>query len=339
MNQDLIHTPSLEGRDLINQLLGQAQMASAFADFSRTIGVTKLRVVKENKLYQQLRGIQNPNAIGELLKGTWEEFCNLLGMSVDKADEDIKNLQAFGEAALERMQSIGIGYRDLKQFRRLPEDSQVALVEAAKAGDKETLLELAEDLIAKQRVEKERLQNQVSEWKAAAANKEADFKAAEAEAAGLRKKLAAQTHQPADGVMPVVIRDMRAEIAALLKKAELSVESLVPIETELAGLRWSAVDAWVNPSGQLLMAGLVALRLQMDGAIERIAEKLEMTVQALKEPDAMAGLDKFEVVEIAGVYRGLIRAHEYEAAMRQYERDQERPKGKGRPKAAPKAPE
>lgn len=183
------------------------------------------------------------------------------------------------------------------------------------------------------------LRAKVRELEKKAADAVVDRSTAEAEAESLRKKLAAQTHQPADGVMPVVIRDMRAEIAALLKKAELSVESLVPIETELAGLRWSAVDAWVNPSGQLLMAGLVALRLQMDGAIERIAKKLEMTVQALKEPDAMAGLDKFEVVEIAGVYQGLLRTHEHEAALRQYERDQERPKGKGRPKAAPKAPE
>lgn len=183
------------------------------------------------------------------------------------------------------------------------------------------------------------LRAKVRELEKKAADAVVDRSTAEAEAESLRKKLAAQTHQPADGVMPVVIRDMRAEIAALLKKAELSVESLVPIETELAGLRWSAVDAWVNPSGQLLMAGLVALRLQMDGAIERIAKKLEMTVQALKEPDAMAGLDKFEAVEIAGVYQGLLRTHEHEAALRQYERDQERPKGKGRPKAAPKAPE
>lgn len=183
------------------------------------------------------------------------------------------------------------------------------------------------------------LRAKVRELEKKAADAVVDRSTAEAEAESLRKKLAAQTHQPTDGVMPVVIRDMRAEIAALLKKAELSVESLVPIETELAGLRWSAVDAWVNPSGQLLMAGLVALRLQMDGAIERIEKKLEMTVQALKEPDAMAGLDKFEVVEIAGVYQGLLRTHEHEAALRQYERDQERPKGKGRPKAAPKAPE
>ena len=183
------------------------------------------------------------------------------------------------------------------------------------------------------------LRSKVRELEKKAADAVVDRSTAEAEAESLRKKLAAQAHQPAAGVMPVVIKDIRAEITALLKKAELSVESLVPIETELAGLRWSAVDEWVNPSGQLLMAGLVALRLQLDGAIDRIAEKLEMTAQALKDPNAMAGLDKFEVAEIAGVYQGLIRTHEYEAAMRQYERDQERPRSKGRPKAEPKSPE
>ena len=183
------------------------------------------------------------------------------------------------------------------------------------------------------------LRARVRELEKKAADAVVDRSTAEAEAESLRKKLAAQNHQPAAGVMPVVIKDIRSETIALLKKAELSVESLVPIETELAGLRWSAVDAWVNPSGQLLMAGLVALRLQLDGAIERIAEKLEMVASSLKEPDALAGLDKFEVVEIAGVYQGLIRSHEYEAALRQYERDQEKPKGRGAPRKAPKAPE
>lgn len=183
------------------------------------------------------------------------------------------------------------------------------------------------------------LRARVRELEKKAADAVVDRSTAEAEAESLRKKLAAQNHQPAAGVMPVVIKDIRSETIALLKKAELSVESLVPIETELAGLRWSAVDAWVNPSGQLLMAGLVALRLQLDGAIERIAEKLEMAAPSLKEPDALAGLDKFEVVEIAGVYQGLIRSHEYEAALRQYERDQEKPKGRGAPRKAPKAPE
>jgi hypothetical protein len=149
-----------QGRDLVNQLLGQAQAFQAAGDLLRTFGVSKLAIVKENKLYQQLAGSTTPN--GSELKGTWVEFCNLLGISDDKANQDIANLQAFGEEALENMQRVGIGYRDLRQFRKLPADQRTALIEAAKEGDKASLLELAEDLIAKHAKEKESLNKQVS---------------------------------------------------------------------------------------------------------------------------------------------------------------------------------
>lgn len=150
-----------QGRDLVNQMLGQAQMANAFSQFSRTVSASKLEIVKKNKLYQQLAGMRIPN--GSELSGTWEDFCGLLGMSVDKADMDIANVKAFGEDAMEQMQRIGIGYRDMRQFRRLPEDERTALIEAAKSGDKDELLDLAEILIAKHAKEKEALTKDLAE--------------------------------------------------------------------------------------------------------------------------------------------------------------------------------
>lgn len=152
-------------RDLLNQLLGQAQMAGAFEEFSRTVRTSKLAFVKENKLYQQLRGGSTPHG-AEKLSGTWEEFCRLLGRSVDQVDRDIANLHAFGEAALESMSAMGIGYRELRQYRKLPEDQKQALIEVAKAGDKEGFVELAEEIIAKHAKEKEQLTAQVEEAKA-----------------------------------------------------------------------------------------------------------------------------------------------------------------------------
>ncbi|EMO5817098.1 hypothetical protein SBK02_005555 [Raoultella planticola] len=143
-------------RDLLNQLLGQAQMAGAFEDFSRTVRTSKLAFVKENKLYRNLKDAKNPHG-AEKLSGTWEEFCGLLGRSVDQVDRDIANLTAFGEEALESMSRMGIGYRELRQFRRLPEDQKSALIEVAKDGDKTALLELAEEMIAKHAREKEEL--------------------------------------------------------------------------------------------------------------------------------------------------------------------------------------
>lgn len=144
-----------DGRDLVNQLLGQAQAADAIRQISQTIGVSKLAYVKETKLYRSLKGMPTPNRFGELLTGTWEEFCGLLGISDEKANQDIANLRAFGEGALDAMTRMGIGYRELRQYRQLPADERVALIEAAKEGDKDALLDLAETLIAKHTKEKE----------------------------------------------------------------------------------------------------------------------------------------------------------------------------------------
>lgn len=148
-------------RDLVNQLLGQAQMADAFAKFSVTVTTSKLAFVKENKLYRALKGKKSPN--GYDFSGTWEEFCNLLGISVEKADLDIQNLRAFGEEALESMSRMGIGYRELRQYRRLPEDDKTALIEVAKSGDSAAFVDLAEELIAKHAKEKDELSKRLAD--------------------------------------------------------------------------------------------------------------------------------------------------------------------------------
>lgn len=149
-------------RDLLNQLLGQAQMATAFEDFSRTVRTSKMAYVKENKLYKALKGQKTPNC-SEFLSGTWDEFCRLMGSSADKVDLDIANLKVFGEEALESMSRMGIGYRELRQYRKLSDDQKTALIEVAKAGDKESFVELAEEIMVKHSREKESLNKQVAE--------------------------------------------------------------------------------------------------------------------------------------------------------------------------------
>ncbi len=154
-----------EERDLVNQLLGQAQMADAFAKFSVTVTTSKLAFVKENKLYRALKGQKSRDG-HDFLSGTWQEFCSLLGRSVEQVDEDIRNLRQFGEEALESMSRMGIGYRELRQWRRLPEDARSALIEAAKQGNKEAVEYLAEELIATHAKEKSALEKQVENLQA-----------------------------------------------------------------------------------------------------------------------------------------------------------------------------
>ncbi|HFQ7584229.1 TPA: hypothetical protein ACHS1O_005653 [Pseudomonas aeruginosa] len=154
-----------EERDLVNQLLGQAQMANAFARFSETVSTSKLAYVKENKLYRALKGKKSGNGF-DFLSGTWEEFCELLGVTARKVDMDIANLQAFGEEALESMSRMGIGYRELRQWRKLPDDARSALIEAAKQGNKDAVEYLAEELIATHTKEKAALEKQVEDLRA-----------------------------------------------------------------------------------------------------------------------------------------------------------------------------
>lgn len=151
-------------RDLVNQLLGQVQMADAFAKFSVTVTTSKLAYVKENKLYRGLSG--KPTGDGHQFSGTWEEFCGLLGRSREQIDEDIRNLRCLGEEAMDSMSRMGIGYREMRQYRRLPEDQQAALIEVAKTGDKDAFIELAEEVITKHAKEKAELTKKLEDSQA-----------------------------------------------------------------------------------------------------------------------------------------------------------------------------
>lgn len=180
-----------DDRDLLNQLLGQAQMADAFAKFSVTVTTSKLAFVKENKLYRALNGRKSGD--GHQFSGTWEEFCSLLNRSREQVDEDIRNLRSLGEEALESMSRMGIGYRELRQFRRLPEDQKSALIEVAKEGDKTALLELAEELIAKHAKEKEDLKTDLEISRQTLAEKKDEINVLKDQADELKAKLTRRT--------------------------------------------------------------------------------------------------------------------------------------------------
>lgn len=155
-------------RDLVNQLLGQVQMANAIARFSDVVGLTKLQHIKENKLYRALKGKKAFAPDGSEISdvGTFEGFCQALGLSYSKVHEDLQNLSVFGEEALKQLTAVGAGYREMRQYRRLPEDQQAALIEVAKTGDKEAFIDLAEEIIAKHAAEKIELNKKLEDTQA-----------------------------------------------------------------------------------------------------------------------------------------------------------------------------
>lgn len=164
----LLASTANEERDTLNQLIGQIQMTGAIAKLTTVVGLTKLAYIKENRMYKALAGKKgtdrNGNEIADV--GTWEGFCLAIGTTRQKADEDLLNLKAFGEDALEDLNRVGAGYREMRQFRKLPDDSKQALIEVAKTGDKESFVELAEEIISKHAKEKEILQQELHGTKA-----------------------------------------------------------------------------------------------------------------------------------------------------------------------------
>lgn len=185
------------------------------------------------------------------------------------------------------------------------------------------------------------LRQRIRELEAAQTDTSVQLDTVTAERDGLAKKLKKRARDAEDHEgTPIVIADIRAEGAALLKKAELSVDALHPLGVELCGLAGTeTAQGYVNPSLRLLLSGLVALHLQLDGVIKKFADALGDDKRKLASPpEGLAFLDDNEIANVAEEWARLTSTHQHEAELRKHERKQAQPRGKGRPENAPKAP-
>lgn len=98
--------------EVIGQIKG-VQMLTKFGDVASLVW---LKQVKETKIYRDVPGI-----------GTWDKFCESIGKSRRHIDEDLLNLQVFGEEFLGYVSGLGVGYRELKQLRQLTHDGAVVI--------------------------------------------------------------------------------------------------------------------------------------------------------------------------------------------------------------------
>lgn len=179
------------------------------------------------------------------------------------------------------------------------------------------------------------LRDRIRDLEAAATDLTVQRDAAEAEAEGLRKKVKRGLPDRQDGV-PLVVADLRAEIMALGKKASLSLDGFQALSSDLGAL--IGIDAshdWADATVRLAAAQLAALAVQLNGLLHYYATALpgeDLT------PAKRSYLTKDEVLQAAKTFAELSQLHDYERALREWEREQQRPKGKGRPKAKPEAP-
>lgn len=177
------------------------------------------------------------------------------------------------------------------------------------------------------------LQDRIRELEAQAVDAGVQQETTEAKLAAAEKKLAKAPTDRADHV-PLVVAELRAEITALVKKAELAIDSFGPLGADLMSLVGTeAAHAWADATIRLAVAGLASVQLQVAGVLK----KFRGCVPEGELPE-QSHLTLQEVAETAERWTVLTRAHEHEKALREWEAEQKAPRGKGRPKAKPEAP-
>lgn len=147
------------------RIIGQIQTFETFNQFSATGKLVLMRQVKESRAY---KGLQIPQPDGSFLViNTFDDFCSLMGTSKSKVEEDIQNLNMFGEAFMESASAMGLGYRDLRKLRALPEDDRAIVVEGEKVGsDPEALKDLIEELAAKRAEDRKKMEGLTADLEA-----------------------------------------------------------------------------------------------------------------------------------------------------------------------------
>lgn len=176
------------------------------------------------------------------------------------------------------------------------------------------------------------LQEKIRDLEAAVADRDVRLETAEAEAKAAKKA----SKKDRDSEVPVAIFDIRAEAVAQVERSRLAVEEVQALGRDLINLRGvEGVYQWVDPTARLAISGLIALQVQIDGVLKQFKDAFDL--EDIK-PTPMSYLVPVEVEEAAKRFADLLALHQHEKALRDWERQQERPRGKGRPAAKPEAP-
>ena len=240
-------------------------MVRAFGFVNKLLTVGTLKVMREVKEAKKYKGLVT-YIDGELTTvGSWEEFCKACGLTRQKVDEDLQNLSKFGEEFLETSQRLGLGYREMRKLRQLPEEARAEIVEAdySDTTDKEELIEKIEDLTAQHAKEKEALQAQLKrksdDYEAQAkvlATKNERINHLDLELAKKTKAIETQTPEQRGGVL-------REEAAAISYKAEAVLRGQVfqafealTAHTEATGIDHKQFMSGVLAEYQLILSEL-----------------------------------------------------------------------------------
>lgn len=95
------------------QIAGRIQAFTFIEKVVTVSSLMQLKGIKETKTYRELSGI-----------GTWEKYCEYLGLDRHTIDERLRQLNVFGASFLETCNQFSVSHRQLRQLRQLTYDGE-----------------------------------------------------------------------------------------------------------------------------------------------------------------------------------------------------------------------
>lgn len=146
----------------ILEIVGMFKAHKISEQFNKTLRTVKLQQIKNLKEY---KGLTLVNMQGQpVIINSWEQFCDALNMKRKTVDDDIQNLNTFGQEFMQLSETLGLSYRELRRMRQnmlnpmLSEQEKLAL-EEAKGKDPQEMLTMLEELQDKQAALEEKVKN------------------------------------------------------------------------------------------------------------------------------------------------------------------------------------
>lgn len=190
----------------------------------KLLTVSDFKILKEMKDSKIYKGLQVFGSDGKpLTVSTWDQFCESQNLSRQHVDEGIENLAKLGEDFLNVATEMGVGYRELRKLRKLPEQERELIIngEAVQAGDRESLIDLIEEQAIRHAKAKEESDKKVADLEAALAAKQSRLERDATRINSLEDENARLTSIPKT---PAMIEE--EQIAAVMAQSQLVVREV-----------------------------------------------------------------------------------------------------------------
>lgn len=258
--EKLVHTvnQAVHESSEVFKMVGRIETAAFYATVSEKLIVETFLNIKKGKKYKGLPYIdENGNArhIADL-----EEFCEVfLKKSSRRCQELVSNYNLIGAELYEQSEAMGLRQRDYNAIKALPSDRQEIIKMAVAAKDKDSVIELLQDVMVKTDQEKITSTKEVSDLKGDNAALDRLLKEKTDKLLAAEKRIEFQK-------FPDVVQDVRVEVVGitgqmvkLLNRMDQLREHILQVDIE----GFKDEEAAISPMAQIYYTGLLNLDIAM----------------------------------------------------------------------------